>query len=203
MRHRVTIVRFAATVASEHYKASLRNKERFKMAFSLTHSTGWDRRAEQDSFHKRLRARHDGTFDQLDKNDPDNLSSQQIRAVAELAQNESATAQLAADVNTTGTAFCKIHPEYLDTDANAKLIRHQLKTNGATSPSLEDFELAYTQLCESGFLLLNEKVLEQQTDGEAQRMADAFKNRVEPTEEDLEKMSKTELRQRAMGVWGK
>jgi hypothetical protein len=164
------------------------------MAISNNFSSGWSRHVprEETSFDKRLRASLNGT--PLDLNDPENLTAAQIRAVAELAEREDPNVQLAAELNKTGTAFCKLHAEYVDNEANAHLMRHQLKTMGVKRPTLADFEVAYAQLRESDFLKLDKKVLRQQEDEEAQRAADAFKNRHIPTEEDRYSMSLVELR---------
>lgn len=90
------------------------------------------------------------------------------------------------------------HPEYIDSEANGNLMRHQLASNGVLEDvaTVHDFEKAYNDLRASGLLKLNPKELEKQRAEELKQMAaKAFDN--QPSEEEMEKMPLEELRRRA------
>jgi hypothetical protein len=73
-------------------------------------------------------------------------------------------------------------------------MRHQIRSNGVKRATLDDFERAYTQLRESNFLKLDQKMLREQEEQAEREMAVAFKNRHIPTEEDRYSMSLADLR---------
>jgi hypothetical protein len=181
------------------------------MAFiSNNLSSGWDRHAprETTSFDRRLRASMDGV--QLDPNDPENLTAAQLRAANELAQREDRTHQAVSACVQTGEAWLTEHPEFVKNQVNYDLMNHELLVRfGDIEWTLAHYDAAYQSLRSSNFLKLNPAVLAKQTNSDAQTRAAAERARTAiPSEEQMEGMSKAELRMRAtelgaIRAWGK
>ena len=99
-------------------------------------------------------------------------------------------------------AFHEMHPEYIDSEANAAQMRHYFTSRGIESPNLEQMEAAYLSLRDAGLLGLNRaEVAKQQKQQVRERVEKIVKKRAsEPSEEELYAMPLNELAQRARGV---
>jgi hypothetical protein len=96
-------------------------------------------------------------------------------------------------------------PEYIDSEANGRLMSHQLKTMfGDGLHTLEHFEAAYEPLRSSNFLALNKTAVAKQQKAAAPARAEAERSRnVALGEDELYSMDMDELRMRGLGVWNK
>lgn len=150
----------------------------------------------ETEFDQRVRAFKDDTLDSFQDN-PEFWPKEKIKAAAEMFQRHDQAHINAAEVQKTGTAWTKLHPEYVDNDANAQLMRHQLRTNGVTKATLADFDVAYEQLKESGFLKLDAKILREQEKEAAKQLAETERiRREEPSEDEMYAMPLDEIRMR-------
>src|ERR1700730_2370971 len=107
-------------------------------------------------------------------------------------------------------AWLTLHPDYIDSDRNGKLMLQQLKTNGVleSEASIADYETAYQQLRASGLLSLNQKSLDKQHREElhkrvAQAVAEGGTVFDHTTEDEMETMDLDEVRRRANVVMGR
>ncbi len=131
------------------------------------------------------------------------LTPAQVRQVYEaaLAEDQAAKDRIQSGLNADG--FVASHPEFLETDANIKLMKHELKRMfGESLLTPENIEASYESLKASGFLELDQKELAKQQKATArQRYKERYKEAkirsVEPTEEEMYSMSLEELRSRA------
>jgi len=147
-----------------------------------------------DPFNERVRAFKDDSFDSLEDN-PENWPKEKVKAAAEMFQRNDQAHINAAEMQKTGTAWTKLNPQYIDNDANAQLMRHQLRSNGVAKATLADFDLAYEQLKESGFLKLDKAELAKQEKDAAKALAEAERaHSVEPSIDDLYSMPLEDLR---------
>jgi hypothetical protein len=107
----------------------------------------------------------------------------------------------ASEVQDEADAWLMLHAEWRDDIRNAKLMAAQLKANGATKPTIADFEKASRQLRESGLVRLNPVQVAKQHAKDLQRRAnEAAASIFDPTTEDqMEHLPLDELRRRANG----
>jgi hypothetical protein len=103
-------------------------------------------------------------------------------------------------------AFLTLHPEIVDSERNAHLIKMQLVANGITdnNVSIPDYEKATNQLRESGLLTLNKAALNKQHAAEVARLASEAAQTPgsvfdTTSEEEMYALPMEELRKRARG----
>jgi hypothetical protein len=101
------------------------------------------------------------------------------------------------------TVWLNLHPEYVNSDRNSNLMRHEL--GGSINPTVAELEEAFQSLLPTGLLELNQAVLAKQEKAAMQDRANKIAENGGPlgrhTEEEMEKMSLHELRLRANGVF--
>jgi hypothetical protein len=159
--------------------------------------------ADKDQFNIKTRAAlgDPEALEMLDPNDPDNISAETVKAVHEAALREDRAAQDRLETQKNGDAFIAVHPEFLDTVANAQLLVNQMNSMfGEGLHPIEHFEQAYEYLhTKTNFLKLDKTVLAaQQKQASKQRYADsraAEANRITNlSEAQLEALSLEEIR---------
>lgn len=170
-----------------------------------TYGSSWSRHVpyETTDFDKRVRARLDGV--ELDQNDPQNWSKEKVKAAAEMFQREDRKLQAVNVRVANANAWLSEHPEFENTTGNVALMNHELIVRfGDVEWTLAHYDQAYASLKSSGFLKLNKAELAKQEQQSAQARAAAERVRAAmPSEDEMEKMSLTELRMRENGTWGK
>jgi hypothetical protein len=105
-----------------------------------------------------------------------------------------------------GDAWITLHPEYVDSEHNARLIKMQLAANGASdnNASIQDYEVAGKQLIEAGLLTLKQTAVTNQHAAEVAQLASqavktpgtVFDN---TSEEEMYNLPMEELEKRARG----
>jgi hypothetical protein len=132
--------------------------------------------ADDDQFNIKTRAYMGDPEAQrmLDPNDPDNLTSEQVRAVYEAAVRADKIQQDEATNIENGKAFIAGHPEYIPSEANNQLMNHELKSKfGLREYTLAEYDHCYASLRASNFLKLDKTVVAaQQNQAAKQRYAD-------------------------------
>jgi predicted transglutaminase-like cysteine proteinase len=101
-----------------------------------------------------------------------------------------------------GDVWVTAKKEYKDTDRNALLMRQQLATNGVLESvaTFADYEKAFNQLVASGLLRLDQnEVRKQHQETLRQEAADAIRNSVTPSEDELYQMPMETLERKARG----
>ena len=121
------------------------------------------------------------------------LTADQIKAAAELAEREDQAARAQSENAINADVFLKTHPWVKDSKANAQLFKHELRVRFGNGPyTIDRYEEAYQSLLESSFLALDEKKFEAHQQEIAQRH-EAEKAAL-PSEEDLYTMPLEDLR---------
>jgi hypothetical protein len=153
--------------------------------------------AQEDPFTSRVMAIKNDDASGLEDNF-ENWPKERVREAVDGLQREDKARQDAASDRQTGDTFIAGHPEYVDNEANAKLMQHELFNRfGAGRHSLEQFEQAYEALRASNFLKLNQaEVARQQKAAAKQRYEAQRAPSVEPSIEEIESMSLEEIRMR-------
>jgi hypothetical protein len=147
---------------------------------------------QEDPLNARIHASLNNTLDEL----PDtfeNWDKDRVREAVAGLQRADVNHQASLETQKTGNAWTKLHPEYVDSDANAYLMRHQLRSNGITHARFEDFDLAYQQLRESNLLKLDQTVVNAQ-EIQAAKVARKKAQKATLSEEDLYNMPMEDLR---------
>ena len=119
-----------------------------------------------------------------------------MKEAVEGIQRADQARQDAAAERQTGDTFIAGHPEYVDNEANAKLMQHELFNRfGAGRHSLEQFEQAYEALRASNFLALNKVEVAKQQKAAAKQRYEAERARSgTPSEDELYSMDMDSLR---------
>jgi hypothetical protein len=99
-----------------------------------------------------------------------------------------------------GDAWLTQHPEFKDSQYNARLMRQQLATNGVLegAATIPDYQRAYQQLLTSGLLSLNQAEVKKQHQEELRQVA-AEALKPELTEEEMYLLPLEEVEKRARG----
>jgi hypothetical protein len=152
---------------------------------------------EEDEFKSRiLDAKVTGHVRDKDDANPENWSAAQVKAAAEMFQRADQKTQDRIATGENGTGFVANHKEYIDSDANAELMKHELTVMfGDVLWTPQMYEEAYESLRTTKFLALNQTedakrqkaIAKQQY--EEQRAAS-----VEPSIESLYQMPLEDLR---------
>lgn len=161
-------------------------------------------RADKDPLNLGARAAigDPNAIEQLDLNDPDNLTAEQIKAAHEAALAADRTHQNLLETQANADAFISAHGELKDSVANARLLLNQAKTMfGEDGPiTVDQWEAAYQHLrSKTDFLAFNADALaKQQKEASRQhyaasRAAEA-KRIVNLSEQQLETMSLEDIR---------
>ena len=132
--------------------------------------------ADSDQFNIKTRAAmgDPNAIEQLDPNDPENLTAEQVKAAHTLALREDRATQDRIETQKNAEAFLSEHPEFLDTVPNGQLLVNQARTMfGEGLLTVDNFEAAYEYLrTKTNFLALNKTVLAaQQKQASKQRYA--------------------------------
>ena len=135
----------------------------------------------------------------IHRDDPDNvpeLTAEQVKLAYEEAARADRDTQDRAANQQTGDAFVAGHPEYVDNQANASLMQHEMNTMfGEGLHTLEHFEMAYASLRKTNFLSLDRTVLAAQAKQSAkQRYATESARIAGPTEEEMYAMPLEDIR---------
>ena len=117
------------------------------------------------------------------------------------AEREAQRQANAPEIQMNADAFLLLRPEIVDDDRNGRLITQQLKVNGVTNVTIEDFDYAVGQLRASGLLKLNEVQLNKQRAAEVKRRAKDAAPAIfdHTTEAEMELLPLDEIRRRASG----
>jgi tRNA A58 N-methylase Trm61 len=89
----------------------------------------------------------------------ENLSAEQIKKLVERAARSDKQNADSARSQEAGNVFVELHPEFVDTQKNAKQVRAHCTAMGIAYPTLDDLERAYEALKSVGLVDLNQKEL--------------------------------------------
>ena len=113
--------------------------------------------------------RSGGVFDRAE-NEP---TTEQLRNYIE---NETRTSNEVVNKQKIANEFVTLHPEFVDCEANGRLMRHEMEVRGHFSnPTLNDFEEAYVSLSGAGLLKLDQKKINAQRAQELDKRAGEIK----------------------------
>ena len=107
------------------------------------------------------------------------LSAEQVKQAYEQALAENQQHQMTLERAADADAWKSEHPEYVDSNENASLMRHQLLTMfGDTQWSFEQFDAAFEALCASNFLKIDQKELVKKLRAAEAQRAKAARRRI-------------------------
>jgi hypothetical protein len=137
-----------------------------------------------------------------EQEEADKLKPEVIRALYYNEMISQARKEASIACKQDADAFFVMHPEYVDSVANARQMGHYFMSRGIESPSLEQMEAAYESLRDAGLLEFNRaELVKLGKQRVRQRVDQIVKQREsEPTEEELYKMPLKDLAARANGI---
>lgn len=158
--------------------------------------------SQEAARHYELRELQSRTRRTPEQEEAEKLKPEVIRALYDNEMVSEARKEASIGCQQDVFAFHEMHPEYIDSPANAAQMQHYFASRGIESPSLEQIEGAYESLRDAGLLGLNRaEVAKLQKQKVRQRVDQIVSQREsEPTEDELYKMPLNELAQRARGV---
>jgi hypothetical protein len=132
-----------------------------------------------------------------------NLPLEEVQATLKQLEKEERLKALVPKTQHNADVWVTAHPEYRDgSTRNARLMAKQLALNGVveTEATFDDYEKAFNQLSKSGLLNVDQKVVTRQQNEALKKEADALRNAVTPSEQELYEMPMEHLRMLADGV---
>ena len=140
----------------------------------------------------------------------ENLPNSQVLPMLKRLEHKAHHQGDALETGSNADAWLTLHPEFIDSIHNGKLMRLQLATNGVLEDvaSIADYETAYQQLRASDLLSLNQKALAKQHREELQqRASDAIAEGGtvfdKTSEAEMYEMDLETVRKRANAVMGR
>lgn len=154
---------------------------------------------QETGFDSRLRKVKDG--EALDENNLEERSAEQIRADFNVLARTNAEQAAIEQSRRDADVFVKLHPEWMDTGRNARILLAFCQAQGISHPTLVDMDRFFPALVAYNLIELNQRELAKQEDSSA--AARAKKIREEAFDEaEAYTMPLEEVRRRAGGSGG-
>jgi hypothetical protein len=172
--------------------------------FELTsrrHIMNWDRHVQRtaDPFDIRCRQAKLGVRDPKDDSF-DNLPAEEIKKLFERAAQSDQDQLDSLSCQEAGNVFCELHPEFKDTEKNAKTMRAHFTALGIAYPTLDDHERGYIALKSVGLVDLDQKELNNQQQRATKATADGVRQN-QFDESEAYSLPLEEVRRRAQEGW--